>query len=110
MKRLKNIIKRKIKKLSMPLVMLFVSATAQASCAKLAKFSGMKQANLKIIVEKLVKLETTTGGYDVKNHRSGAYGRYQIMPSTAAYYAKNSIFLSICGKYPITKIRFLERL
>lgn len=72
----------------MPLVMLFISGAAQASCSKLAKFAGMKQTNLEQIVEKLVKVESTTGKYNVKNHRSGAYGRYQIMPNTAKYYAK----------------------
>lgn len=72
----------------MPLVMLFISTTAQASCSKLAKIAGIKQTNLQNIVEKLVKIETTSGKYNVKNHRSGAYGRYQIMPSTAKFYAK----------------------
>lgn len=80
--------KNKLRKVSMPFVMLFISSTAQASCSKLAKFAGMKQSNLEQIVEKLVKIESTTGKYNVKNHRSGAYGRYQIMPSTAKYYAK----------------------
>lgn len=72
----------------MPFVMLFISSTAQASCSKLAKIAGMKQTNLEKIVKKLVKIESTSGKYNVKNHRSGAYGRYQIMPSTAKYYAK----------------------
>ena len=80
--------KNKLRKVSMPLVMLFISGAAQASCSKLAKFAGMKQTNLEQIVEKLVKVESTTGKYNVKNHRSGAYGRYQIMPNTAKYYAK----------------------
>lgn len=80
--------KNRLRKLSMPLVMLFISSTAQASCSKLAKFAGIKQTNLEKIVEKLVKIESTSGKYNVKNHRSGAYGRYQIMPSTAKYYAK----------------------
>lgn len=80
--------KRQVRKYSMPLVMLFVSTTAQASCVKLAKVAGMSQNKLEKIVNKLVKIESTTGGYHVKNSRSGAYGRYQIMPSTAKYYAK----------------------
>jgi len=80
--------KRKFRKLSMPFVMLFVSTAAQASCSKLAKVAGIDQDRFKNIVNKLVKIETTTGKYNVKNHRSGAYGRYQIMPSTAAFYAK----------------------
>ena len=80
--------KKKLRKVSMPLVMLFVSTTAQASCSKLAKFAGLKQKTLENIVERLVKIESTSGKYNVKNHRSGAYGRYQIMPSTAKFYAK----------------------
>ena len=80
--------KRKLRRVTMPFVMLFVSSTAQASCSKLAKFAGMDQDNFKKLVEKLVKIETTTGKYNAHNHHSGAYGRYQIMPSTAEYYAK----------------------
>jgi hypothetical protein len=90
-KKLYNLIhntKKKVRKFSVPMAMLFVSSTAQASCSKLAKIAGMEQSNLKVIVDKLVKIETTTGGYTVKNPRSGAYGRYQIMPSTAKFYAK----------------------
>ncbi len=80
--------KKKFRKYTIPIVMLFANSAAQASCAKLAKFAGMHQTSLEKIVERLVKLETTTGKYDVKNHGSGAYGRYQIMPSTAKYYAE----------------------
>jgi hypothetical protein len=80
--------KRKIRKVSIPFIMLFVSTAAQASCSKLAKFAGIKQTALENIVSKLVKIESTTGKYNVKNHRSGAYGKYQIMPSTANFYAK----------------------
>ncbi len=80
--------KRQVRKYSLPLVMLVASATAQASCLKLARVAGMSQNKLEKIVDKLVKIETTSGGYTVKNKRSGAYGRYQIMPSTAKFYAK----------------------
>jgi hypothetical protein len=80
--------KQKIRRFSIPLVMLFVSTTAQASCSKLAKVAGLKPIALEKIVEKLVKIESRTGKYNVENHRSGAYGRYQIMPSTAVFYAK----------------------
>jgi biotin operon repressor len=80
--------KNKIRKMSMPLVMLFISSAAQASCSKLAKAAGMSQHKLEKIVNKLVKIESTTGKYNVKNSVSGAYGRYQIMPSTAKFYAK----------------------
>lgn len=91
MKRIYNFIKNKnktIRKVSMPFVMLVVSSTAQATCSKLAKIAGIKQTKLEKIVSKLVKIESTSGKYNVKNHRSGAYGRYQIMPSTAKFYAK----------------------
>jgi len=91
MKRVFNLIKtqeKKLRKASIPWIMLFVSTTAYSSCSKLAKFAGMAQNNLENIVEKLIKIETTSGKYTVKNHGSGAYGRYQIMPSTARYYAK----------------------
>jgi hypothetical protein len=80
--------KKKVRKVSIPIIMLFVSTAAQASCTKLAKIAGMKPKTMNNIVEKLVKIESTTGKYNVKNHRSGAYGRYQIMPSTAKFYAK----------------------
>jgi len=91
MKRLLRILerpKRQLKTYSIPLMMFFVSTSAQASCVKLSKIAGIPKTKLEKIVEKLVKIETTTGKYDVKNHRSGAYGRYQILPSTAKYYAK----------------------
>lgn len=91
MKRVLNLLvtqEEKLRKASIPWIMLLVSTTGQASCTKLAKFAGMSQNNLEHIVNKLVKIETTSGKYDVKNHSSGAYGRYQIMPSTANFYAK----------------------
>lgn len=91
MKRVLNLFKtqeEKLRKASIPWIMLLVSTTAQSSCSKLAKVAGMSQDNLQHIVDQLVKIESTTGKYNVKNHRSGAYGRYQIMPSTAKYYAK----------------------
>jgi len=80
--------KRKLRKFSFSLVMLFISTTAHASCSKLAKAAGIQQNAFKKIVQKLIKIETTTGKYDAHNDSSGAYGRYQIMPNTAKYYAK----------------------
>jgi len=91
MKRVLNLLvtqEKKLRKASIPWIMLFVSTAGQASCSKLAKYAGLSQNNLEHIVEKLVKIESRTGKYDVKNHHSGAYGKYQIMPSTAKYYAK----------------------
>lgn len=38
------------------------------------------------IIDKIIKVETSSGKYNVKNKTSGAYGRYQIMPKTAKYY------------------------
>ena len=91
MKRILDLVatqEKKLRKASIPWIMLLVSTAGQASCTKLAKFAGMSKNNLEHIVDKLVKVETTTGKYNVKNHSSGAYGRYQIMPSTADFYAK----------------------
>ena len=79
---------KKLRKASIPWIMVLASTAGQASCSKLAKVAGMSQGTLEKIVNKLVKVETTTGKYNVKNPSSGAYGRYQIMPSTAAFYAK----------------------
>ena len=80
--------KQKAKVFSLPIIMLFISTTAQASCSKLAKAAGIQPVKLEMIINKLVRIESTTGNYNVMNHRSGAYGRYQIMPSTAKFYAK----------------------
>lgn len=91
MKRVLNLLltqEKKLRKASIPWIMVLAGTAGQASCTKLAKFAGMSQNNLEQIVDKLVKIETTSGKYHVKNHSSGAYGRYQIMPSTAKYYAK----------------------
>ncbi len=59
--------KKKIRKISIPIVMLFISSAAQASCSKLAKAAGMSQVKLEKIVKKLVKIESTSGKYNVKN-------------------------------------------
>ena len=40
------------------------------------------------ITEKIVKVETPNGQYTTVNKKSGAYGRYQIMPKTAKHYTK----------------------
>jgi len=71
------------------LAVLFLTATtAEASYEKLAKHAGLSNTEMKKIVKKLVKVESTTGSYHTKNRKSGAYGRYQIMPKTATAYAK----------------------
>lgn len=91
MKRIVDVLvtqEKRLRKASIPWIMLLVSTAGQASCSKLAKFAGISQDNLEVIVDKLVKIESRTGKYDVKNKYSGAYGKYQIMPSTAKFYAK----------------------
>ena len=40
------------------------------------------------ITKKIVKVETSHGHYHTVNKKSGAYGRYQIMPKTARHYTK----------------------
>jgi len=91
MKRIVNLIvsqTRKLRMASIPLIMLLVSPASQASCSKLAKVAGMSPNNLQHIITRLVRIESRTGKYNVKNYRSGAYGRYQIMPKTAVFYSK----------------------
>ena len=91
MKRLAKKIKKpknELIKLSIPLTMLLTSTHIEASYSKLAKVANIPPKTLEKIVHKLVKIESTNGKYTVKNQKSGAYGRYQIMPNTAAYYAK----------------------
>ena len=68
---------------------LFITATtAEASYVKLAKDAGVSHKTMKEIVKKMVKHESTTGNYHTENRKSGAYGRYQIMPRTAKAYSK----------------------
>jgi len=69
------------------IVSLFTSLT-MASYDKLAKLAGISSYKMNKIVKKMIKVETLSGKYTVQNPRSGAYGRYQIMPQTAARYAK----------------------
>jgi len=78
-----------IRKGYLVLIALFLTATtAEASYAKLAKHAGLSNSAMKKIVKKIVKIESTTGNYHTRNRKSGAYGRYQIMPRTATSYAK----------------------
>jgi hypothetical protein len=80
--------RKKMKHFFMPFVVLFVSTSAQATYSKLAKHAGVSHAAMNKIVKKLVVIESSTGNYTVRNHRSGAYGRYQVMPKTAKFYAR----------------------
>jgi soluble lytic murein transglycosylase-like protein len=78
-----------VKKLTVSLLVFLLSTnTIQASYDRLAKLAGISAYKMEKIIQKLVKVETSTGKYDVLNHRSGTYGRYQIMPSAAEWYAK----------------------
>jgi len=65
-----------------------ITTTSSEAYAKLAKTAGLRPETMKQIVKKVVKVESTTGNYHTKNRKSGAYGRYQIMPKTAKAYAK----------------------
>ncbi len=69
----------------------FMIGTTDASAlaySKLAKDAGIHHKTMKKIVKKMVRVESTNGSYHAKNKRSGAYGRYQIVPRTAKYYSK----------------------
>jgi len=46
------------------------------------------QPDIDEIAEKIVKVETRHGSYTALNPKTGAYGRYQIIPSTARLYSK----------------------
>ena len=69
----------------------FVIGTTEVNAlayTKLAKDAGLHHKTMKKIVNKMVKVESTNGNYHAKNRKSGAYGRYQIVPKTAKYYSK----------------------
>ncbi len=73
------------------LPLLFILGTTEINAlaySKLAKDAGLNHKTMKKIVKKMIKTESSNGSYYVKNKKSGAYGRYQIMPKTARYYAK----------------------
>lgn len=71
------------------LTILFLSTTtAEAAGSKTAKHAEINHQTFDKIVKKLIKVESTTGDYHIRNKKSGAYGRYQIMPKTARAYAK----------------------
>lgn len=77
------------KKYAVLITIFFLTLTsAEAAYAKLAKSAGLSHETMSTIIKKMVKHETTTGHYHTKNHKSGAYGRYQIMPKTARAYTK----------------------
>ena len=89
-------------------VTLFITTTSSNAYAKLAKTAGLKPATMKQIVKKVVKIESTTGNYHAHNRKSGAYGRYQIMPKTARAYAKKLHIPFSQWKQPKNQDRIFE--
>jgi len=70
-------------------ILFFGTTTAQAAYSQIAKQAGIDQKKFEVIVKKIVKVGSVTGDYHAVNKKSGAYGRYQIMPQTARLYTKN---------------------
>lgn len=79
---------QKLRKSSIPWIVILLTTAGHAyGSSKLAEIAGMSKDSLEYFVDRLIEIETTTGNYTTVNPRSGAYGRYQILPSTASYYA-----------------------
>ncbi|MDD5359950.1 MAG: transglycosylase SLT domain-containing protein [Sulfurovaceae bacterium] len=74
--------------LTLLIILSFGATNAQAAYSQIAKHAGMDDKKFEKIVKKIVKIESTTGNYNTRNKKSGAYGRYQIMPQTAKLYTK----------------------
>ena len=87
---------------------LILTTTSSHAYAKLAKTAGMKPETMRQIVKKVVKIESRTGSYHAKNRKSGAYGRYQIMPRTAKAYAKKLHIPYSKWKLPRNQDRIFE--
>ncbi|OQX50377.1 MAG: lytic transglycosylase [Epsilonproteobacteria bacterium 4484_20] len=85
-----------------------LTTTSSHAYAKLAKTAGMKPETMRQIVKKVVKVESTTGSYHARNRKSGAYGRYQIMPKTARAYAKKLHIPYSKWKQPRNQDRIFE--
>lgn len=77
-----------IQKLSFFLLLITTLTTLSHAKSALAKEAGMSDKEMQRIINKVIKIETTSGSYTAHNKKSGAYGRYQIMPRTARAYAK----------------------
>ncbi len=91
------------------LTILFLgTTTAQAAYSQLAKHAGIDHKKFEVIVKKIVKVESITGDYHVVNKKSGAYGRYQIMPQTARLYTKNLGIPYSQWKLPINQDRIFH--
>ncbi len=68
--------------------LIFFSAVPSRAQTSLAAVAGLSKQQIQHIIHKVIHIETTTGSYTAYNKKSGAYGRYQIMPKTARAYAK----------------------
>ena len=91
----------------------FFLGTTDASAlaySKLAKDAGLQHKTMKKIVKKMVRVESTNGNYRAKNRRSGAYGRYQIVPRTAKHYAKKLGIPYSKWKIPINQDKIFQKI
>ncbi len=61
---------------------------------------GCGEPSVDKIADKIVKVETPHGKYTTVNKKSGAYGRYQIMPKTAKHYTRKLHISPRQWKYP----------
>jgi muramidase (phage lysozyme) len=95
-------------KLAAIVATLFITSTSSHAYTKLAKTAGLSPKTMKQIVKKVVKVESTTGNYHTHNKKSGAYGRYQIMPRTAKAYAKKLHIPYSKWKQPKNQDRIFE--
>ncbi len=87
---------------------LFITTVSSHASLKLAKTAGLSPKTMKQIVRKVVKIESVTGSYHAHNKKSGAYGRYQIMPKTARAYAKKLHIPYSKWKQPRNQDRIFE--
>ena len=91
------------------LTIFFLStAAAEAAYSNIAKNAGISPKKFEKIVKKIVKIESTTGNYHIVNKKSGAYGRYQIMPKTAKHFAKKLGIPYSQWKKPVNQDRIFQ--
>jgi hypothetical protein len=101
-----------LRKAYAPLFFFFLGTTDASALAysKLAKDAGLQHKIMKKIVKKMVRVESTNGNYHAKNRKSGAYGRYQIVPGTAKHYAKKLGIPYSQWKIPINQDRIFQKI
>ncbi len=92
----------------MAAIPFILTINSNASYGKLAKHAGLSHSKMENIIKKVVKYESTSGSYHTENRRSGAYGRYQIMPKTAKAYAKKLHIPYAQWKRPKNQDRIFE--